>query len=256
MVAHNASFNCVAAKVLVTAKGWNQQEAFLAQLRQELAATPPRQAYYPGAQERYQAFLGHYPQSQALAPRTEQIVPWTIIPDISPLPGEYALTHEAFCGVLAEVSLDAVDAGDFLVQAVDFANQKVWGTLSCVLLVHPTTQKAYAAELDRAIAALRYGGIGVNVWTGVNYSLGVTSWGAFPGHSLTDICSGRGVVHNTYLFDYPQKSVVRAPFRISPTPAWFATHKNLLELGKRLTAFEAKPTWGRLLSVVLAALKG
>lgn len=254
MVAHNASFNCVAAKVLVTARGWHQQKAFLAQLHQELAATPSRQAYYPGAQERYQAFLDRYPRSQALAPRTEQIVPWTVISE-SPQ-GGYALTHEAFCGVLAEVTLDTVDAGEFLAQAVDFANQKVWGTLSCVLLVHPKTQKAYAAELDQAIANLRYGGIGVNVWTGINYLLGVTTWGAFPGHSLTDICSGRGVVHNTYLFDHPQKSVVHAPFRISPTPAWFATHKNLLELGKRLTTFEADPSWGKFLRVILAALKG
>ena len=256
MVAHNASFNCVAAKAVVTAKGWDQREAFLARLHQELAAIPPRQAYYPGAQQRYQAFLDHYPQSQALAPRTEQIVPWTVIPEVSPEQEEYALTHEAFCGVLAEVTLDVVDAGEFLTQAVDFVNQKVWGTLSCVLLVHPETQKAYAAELEEAIATLRYGGIGLNVWTGINYSLGVTTWGAFPGHSLTDICSGRGVVHNTYLFDHPQKSVVRAPFRIMPTPAWFVTHKNLLQLGKRLTAFEAAPTWDKFLSVILAAIKG
>lgn len=255
MVAHNASFNCAAAKVVVTAAGWRQRQAFLAQLHQELAAIPPRQAYYPGAQQRYQAFLDHYPQAQALALRTEEIVPWTVIPHVPPKSG-YALTQEAFCGVLAEVSLEAADAREFLTQAVEFANHQVWGTLSCTLLIHPETEKNLAAALEQAIAALRYGAIGINLWTGVIYSLGSTSWGAFPGHSLTDIGSGRGVVHNTYLFDHPQKSVVRAPFRIRPTPAWFANHKNLRQLAKRLAAFEAAPTWGKLPGVIWAALQG
>lgn len=255
MVAHNASFNCTAAKVIVTAKGWAQREAFLAQLHRELAAIPARQAYYPGAQQRYQSFLEHYPQAQALAPKTEQSIPWTVT-KVSPALGEYALTHEAFCGVLAEVSLEATNAPEFLVQAVEFANHRVWGTLSCNLLVDPVTEKSCAVELERAIANLRYGGIGVNVWTGVVYLMGIPTWGAFPGQSLMDIGSGRGVVHNTYLFDHPQKSVVRAPFRIRPTPAWFANHRNLLQLAKRLIAFEAAPAWNQLPGVFIAALKG
>lgn len=256
MVAHNASFNCTAAKVIVTAKGWAQREAFLAQLHQELTAIPVRQAYYPGAQQRYQRFLEHYPQAQALASKTEQSVPWTIIPEVSPETGEYALTQEAFCGVLAEVALEATDASEFLAQAVEFANQKIWGTLSCNLLIDPVTEKSCAVELEGAIANLRYGGIGVNVWTGVVYLMGIPTWGAFPGQSLMDIGSGRGVVHNTYLFDHPQKAVVRAPFRIRPTPAWFANHRNLLQLAKRLITFEAAPAWNRLPGVFIAALKG
>jgi hypothetical protein len=256
MVTHNASFNCDAAKVLVTAKGWKQRDAFLTLLHQELAAIPNRQAYYPGAKERYQAFLDHYPQAQALTCADQESIPWTVIPDISPTLGEYALNHEAFCGLLAEVSLDAHEPGEFLAKAVNFANQKVKGTLSCVLLVHPATEKAYSTEIDQAIADLRYGAIGVNVWSAIVYALGSTTWGAFPGNPLTNIGSGRGVVHNTYLFDYPQKSVVRSPFRIFPTPGWFVTNKNLLELGKRITAFEANPQWYRLPGLILAALKG
>src|SRR6185437_14398779 len=48
MVAQNASFNCNAAKVLLTAKGWLQGKAFLASVEKALAAVPPRKAYYPG----------------------------------------------------------------------------------------------------------------------------------------------------------------------------------------------------------------
>ena len=103
---------------------------------------------------------------------------------------------------------------------------------------------------------MRYGAIGVNVWPALAYGLAVTAWGAYPGHPLTDIRSGIGTVHNTYLLDHPEKSVVRAPFRIRPTPAWFGDHRNLAELGRRITYYEANPSLTRLPGVIAAALKG
>ena len=255
-VAHNASFNCAAAKVLVTAKGWNQREEFLQQVDRELAKIPPRSAYYPGAQERYRAFLDQYPQAQAIGTRTETIVPWTVIPDLPAEAEEYAFSTEAFCGVLAEVSLEASSAAEFLPQAVEFANQKLWGTLSCTVLVDGMTQRQNREEFEAEIANLRYGSIGVNVWSGVIYSLPSLTWGAFPGQSLADIGSGRGVVHNTYLFDHPQKSVLYAPFCIRPTPLWFAGHRNLEPLARRFAELQATPTWDRFFAVIVAALKG
>ncbi|MBD2099464.1 aldehyde dehydrogenase family protein [Leptolyngbya sp. FACHB-261] len=263
MVVHNASFNCAAAKVLVTAEGWPQREAFLAQLRRELAAIAPRKAYYPGAHQRYQAFLARYPQAEALSPGSEEVVPWTLIPNVPPQASEYALNEEAFCGVLTEVPLPVAEAEAFLDQAVAFANSSIWGTLSCTILIDPTTAKKHAGRLDRAIANLRYGGIGINVWSGVLYGLMVTSWGAFPGQPLTEIQSGRGTVHNTLLFDHPQKSILWAPFRIQPTPAWFANHKNLRQLGKRLLALEVARVSKKglsllpeIMSVLAAGLRG
>jgi hypothetical protein len=255
-IAHNASFNCASGQVLVTAAGWAQRTEFLTTIRRELTITPSRQAYYPGAQDRYQAFLDRYPQSRPLGVRTPEIVPWTIIPDVPALGGEYALTEEAFCGVLAEVSIDANTAVDFLAQAVDFANDRLWGTLSCTVLIDRHSQRKYRVELDNAIANLKYGAIGVNIWSAMLFYFGSTTWGAYPGNSIAKIGSGIGVVHNTYLFDRPQKSVVYAPFRIFPTPAWFATHKNLLGMAKHLLKFEAYPTWQNLPAVVMAALRG
>ena len=38
-------------------------------------------------------------------------------------------------------------------------------------------------------------------------------WGAFAGdQTLADVGSGLGGVHNSYLYDHPQKAVVRTPF--------------------------------------------
>lgn len=256
MVAHNGSFNCNAAKVVVTADRWPQRTVFLENIERVLEATAPRSAYYPGAQQRYDGFLERYPQAKALSARTSSVVPWTVIPEVPAVEGEYALTREAFCGVLAQVSLKASDPRSFLEAMVELGNDVCWGTLSCMILVHPETQKTYAAELDRAIAELRYGGIGINVWAGVIYALVSPTWGAYPGHPLEDIQSGRGVVHNGFLFDHPQKSIVRAPFRIRPTPAWFPDHKTGHLLGPALTRFEAKPSILNLAPVLAAAIRG
>jgi acyl-CoA reductase-like NAD-dependent aldehyde dehydrogenase len=257
MVAHNASFNCNACKVVVTARGWRQREDFLARVERELAAAPQRRAYYPGAQERYSAFLAKYPAAKPLgAPRTPTVVPWTVLPDVPAADGEYALTNEAFCGVLAEVTLDAHEPGEFLEAATRFANEQCWGTLSCMILIRPEEQRRHAASFEKALSELRYGGIAVNAWAGLVYALVTTTWGAFPEHPLDDIRSGRGVVHNALLLDHPQKSVVRAPFIARPIPVWFVGHRTLNRIGPLLTKVEAKPDLGTVVSLVAAALRG
>lgn len=256
MVAQNASFNCVAAKVVVTPRGWELRERFLKKLEAALAATPPRRAYYPGAQQRYEQFLDKYPQAKVLGARGPEIVPWTLIPDVPARQGEHALTTEAFCGVLAETSIDAAHAEEFLLRAVPFVNESVWGTLSCMLLIHPETQRSLGPALDQSLTDLRYGTIALNGWTGAGYGLGHTTWGAFPGHTDDDIQSGRGVVHNTFLFDHPERTVIYMPFRIKPTPPWFADNKNLRALGERLTRFEGDPSMLRFASLLAQAIRG
>lgn len=256
MVANNGSFNCNAAKAVVVASGWAQKDQFLSLVRQHLQNTPSRKSYYPGAQQRYQGFLDQYPNAIPLGERHDDVVPWTIIPNVPAVKGEYALTNEAFCGVLAEVELQANDAAEFIDEMVRFGNDVAWGTLSCMILIDPRTEKAHKAAFASAIENLKYGGIGINVWAGVIYGTVAPTWGAHPGHTLHDIQSGRGFVHNGFLIDNPQKSVLRAPFKIAPKPAWFADHKNLPQLGERLTRFEAWPSLFRAIPVVIAALKG
>jgi len=256
MVAQNASFNCNAAKVLVTAKGWPQRERFLEKVHAALARAPARKAYYPGAETRYRGFLDKYPAAKPLGAAGEGIVPWTVIPNVPAKHGEYALTNEAFCGVLAEVELEATTAAEFLERAVQFANDDCWGTLSCMLMIDEATARRESKLLDSVVERLRYGGVCINSWAGLLYALASPTWGAFPGHPNTDIQSGTGVVHNTFLLDYPQKSVVRAPFRIRPAPAWFFDHKNLLGLGKSLLHLEASGGVGNFVATALAGMKG
>ncbi len=125
-----------------------------------------------------------------------------------------------------------------------------------MVLVHPATMAEHGAALERAIEGLRYGGVGVNAWPGLIYGLVSPTWGAFPGHPPEDIQSGVGVVHNTHMFDHPEKTVLRAPFRQMPAPPYVGGVKNLTELGRRMFDLETAPSWGKLAGVAVTALKG
>jgi hypothetical protein len=165
---------------------------------------------------------------------------------------------EAFCSLFSETALAAPDAASFLDEAVRFCNEVVWGTLSATVLVHPRSLRAQpvADSLERAVADLRYGGIGVNVWHALVFAISSTTWGAYPGHPDTDIQSGAGVVGNAAMFSGTQKSVVRGPFRSRPKPAWFATNTNTYPVMRQLLDFEAKPRPSALAKLLAASLKG
>jgi acyl-CoA reductase-like NAD-dependent aldehyde dehydrogenase len=256
MVTQNGSFNCNAAKVVVTWKDWPLRERFLGALEDALRRAPPRKAYYPGAEQRYKNFVEKYPNHKILGQTGDGIVPWTLLPAVPPRRGEYALSNEAFCGVLAECGLEAGDESAFFDAVLSFANDECWGTLSCMVMVHPETEKKYAAKFDHLIAHLRYGGIAVNGWAGGIYGMCQTTWGAYPGHALDDIQSGRGVVHNTLLFDHPQKSVLQYPWNLQPKAVWAASHRSLRDVGPALLASEARPGITKLPRLVVAALRG
>jgi aldehyde dehydrogenase (NAD(P)+) len=266
---HNGGFNCIASQVLVLSAGWPQREAFLDAVRETFRSIPARTPYYPGAAARQGRAVSAHPTAELLdAPGTAE-VPRTLIPGIDPADvNAHAFREEFFGGVLAETALPGSGPAEFLEQAVRFANDRLRGTLGANLIVDPTTARVLGARMDTAVAALRYGSVSVNTWAGVAYILPQATWGAFPGHTDADIQSGRGVVHNSLLFDRPQKTVVTGRFRpfprawltwdlhLGPKPPWFVTHRSAEEVGRLLTRFAAKPSLGQLPAIVATALKG
>lgn len=120
------------------------------------------------------------------------------------------------------------DTAAFLHKAVDWVNACCFGSLCCAIMVHPKTEKRYAREFDEAIQNLEYGCITINCPTHLGYAVTSLPWGAFPKQrSRREIGSGVGMVHNTFMFDHPQKGVLRAPWRFVPKPFWFARHTNI-----------------------------
>jgi hypothetical protein len=256
MVANNASFNCNAAKLLITSASWPQRDRFLSLLEETLRTVPTRKAYYPGSDRKYDAFMAAHPEAKQLAPRTPDVLPWTTIFRVDSDSDDMVFTREAWCAIIAETGLKANGPVDFLEKATAFCNDRMWGTLSCSVIIDPRTQKSHAAALDKAVAELRYGSVAVNHWAALSYGLVATTWGAYPEHTLDEVVSGIGVVHNTFMFEKPQKSVVWGPFTMSPKPPWFSTHKNAHVVAKKLVAFEHKPTLWKFLGIAMAAMKG
>ena len=258
MLVNNAGFNCISARVVVTHAAWPQREAFLGALTQSLAEIRTRRAYYPGAHARHDSFVAAHPEAEEFGRGPADALPWTFIRNVPPgHTDDICFNVESFCGEMAETALTAPDAAAFVDAAVAFCNDVVWGTLGCTILASPSSMKApeVSEALERAIADLRYGSIGFNVWHGVSFALSCTTWGAYPGHSRTDIQSGCGVVGNAAMFDRPQKSVVRAPFRSRPKPPWFATAPDSYEVMRRFVAFEADPSAAKIPGLLLAAVR-
>ncbi|OLD80136.1 MAG: hypothetical protein AUG54_05615 [Ktedonobacter sp. 13_1_20CM_4_53_7] len=260
MLTNNAGFNCNATRVVVQHREWEQRDQLLQHMRNILAQVPTRIAYYPGAHNRYQAFVSAHPEAEQFGTTTEKELPWTLIAGVNPdATDDLCFTTEAFCSLFAETNIDAASVPEYIDRAVDLANKHHWGTLNATIIVHPTSLKdpAVAAAVERAVANLRYGTIGVNYWAGTGFVLCVTTWGAFPGHEMHDIQSGVGVVHNTLMFSRPQKSVLRAPFRSSPTPPWFVTRgKTARKVFPKLVDLEVSPSPWKVPGILWSAMTG
>jgi hypothetical protein len=209
--------------------------------------------------QRHEFFCASHPEAERFGTPVEGQLPWVLVPSLDPArKGDVCFTTEAFCGVLGETGLAAHNVGEYIDRAVAFANDNLWGTLNATILVHPSSLRdpTVAAALDRAIANLRYGSIAVNIWAATAFGLGVVTWGGFPGSPLDDIQSGTGFVHNTLMFDRPQKSVVRAPFRMRPTPPWFSARGLAgAKLFSKLVRFEAAPSPLKLPSIMRSAMR-
>ena len=256
MIAINASCNCNAAKTLMTWKAWPQRQAFLRRIEEILASLPPRTAYYPGSADKFAAFLRAHPEAKRLAEPSEGVIPWTSIFDVdSARAGDIVFCEEAWCPIIAETALAAGDEGQFLDEAVRFCNDRLWGTLSCTLIAHPKTQARLGDRFERAIETLRYGTVSVNHWCAIGFVFSVTPWGAAPGHTLQDVGSGIGMVHNPLMLDRPVKSVIRGPFTQCPRPIWFVTHRSAHIVARRMTEFEAQPSWRKLLPIAWHAMR-
>jgi len=259
MLTNNAGFNCTTPRVIITPAGWRLRHRFLNAVRARLAATPVRTAYYPGAEQRFDQFLGAHPDAELYGTRGDGRLPWALITDLDPgARDDPCFTTEAFCSVFAELPLPSADTVDYLERAVAFANESLWGSLNVTLIVHRATMRNpdLADAVEQAVADLRYGTVSINHWSALGFALGTTPWGAFPGHPRNDIGSGTDVVHNTLMFSRSEKTVIRAPFRAWPKPIWFSSHRTARRLAPQLVRFEARPSLLRLVAMLPRAMWG
>lgn len=258
----NGGFNCIAAQVIVLSDQWEAHDRFLEEVNRVIEEQPSRPAYYPNGDLR----------RQVVASRPDAITtgasPCTHVRDVKWYESDPAFAEEFFSAAFVSTSLPQRDPGHFLEAAVEFVNERLEGTLGTVIVIDPVTARNLGDRLDHAIGRLRYGAVGINVWTAFNFLQPRSSWGAFPGHSLNSIGSGIGSVHNALMFDQPEKSVARGPFRpiprawlagefhMSPRPPWYLTSPTGANTSERITRFTADHSPRHLPGIFASALRG
>jgi aldehyde dehydrogenase (NAD(P)+) len=258
----NGGFNCIATQVVILPSDWDGSEQLLGAIKKVVDRLPPRYPYYPGAEERRRAVAAERGSV------TVGASPVTWLPDLDCEHDHRAFSEEFFSAAFAVTRLPADDLTSYLEAAVDFANERLEGTLGANLIIHPATVRSLGPRLEQVIGRLRYGAIAINTWTAFNFLQPRGSWGGFPGHTLDRVGSGIGVVHNALLFDRPEKSVARGPFRpmprswlrgeftLSPKPPWFLTSRTGAETARIFTRFGADHSPRHLPALFAAALRG
>ncbi len=259
----NSGHNCIATQVLIMPEEWTGTERLLQEVENEIANAEKRPAYYPGSEERQNAAREH-----ANAKCLDSGVDRTIIYDADSQIDEPCFRDEYFSPVLATISIPGDNPSAFIQAAVQFANENLDGTLGANIIIDPKTARENKADLDQAIADLKYGSIGVNTWCALAFLAAGGAWGAYPGHTYDNIQSGIGVVHNAFLFDKTEKTVATGPFRnfprsllhgelhMAPRPPWFVYNKTAHTTAKRLTYFAEKENILALPGIFASALRG
>ncbi|MFF0595554.1 aldehyde dehydrogenase family protein [Streptomyces antibioticus] len=260
---NNSGHNCVATQILLVPRDWDGTERLLAEIRRVLGELPRRGPYYPGSADRLAAVTRAHPEAETYGDDDCRV----LVPDLADA-DDPMLTDEVFAGALGVVRLPGEDVTAFLRAATEFANERLPGTLGATLLVHPRTERAHRSAVEEAVAGLRYGTLGVNCWSAFGFLLGYTPWGAFPGHDRRDIGSGVGFVHNAFLLEDVEKTVLRAPFApaprglltgspsLSPRPPYYVTNRTGRTTMQRLTAYATDRRLSRLPGIFLSALRG
>lgn len=257
-MALNAAFCCCTPRILVTAANWPQRGTFLDLLADALSRTPTRPAYYPGAVEKYRLATTGRNQVRRIGPAGNNILPWTIVTGLDPWNASDPAFHvEYFCPVLFETTLSASNTNEFILNAVDFCNTRLWGTLNATLIVHPTTQKdpALSGAVENAITWLKYGTVAVNAYPAMSFAFGTPPWGAHPGSTPVDIQSGTGFVHNARMLEGIEKVVMRHPLTTFPKPFYFPSHRTATRLMPKLVAVEENAGWLGVPGVVMTAMR-
>lgn len=250
-ITNNAGFNCLATRVIVTCQNWPQRREFLRLLQQSLQSIPKRPAYYPGALERYRRFT-----QTNIDPDDSGCLPYRLLESQSIDENPLVFQEESFTCVCVETPLASQTASQFLDEAVALCNLRLPGTLCASVSFPKLFVEQKRRIISQALGTLRYGCVSVNQWSALAYSLLTPPWGGAPGASLEDAQSGIGQVHNTYLLERVEKTVLYGPLVNFPKPVWFPGHRNALRVGRELIGLYHQPSNYRLMKLFQHALIG
>ena len=225
-IVNNTSFNCIATKLVVTARSWEQREAFLGLVHQRLAAVPPRAAWYPGAAAAWATVAGR-------AAPADGTLPWAFRVGIDPAGDAELVEREWFVPVAAEVPLVADSIEAFCTRVHEFA-ARLPGSLAASVTKPDALAARDRARVELLVEHLAFGVVAVNTWSALGYSFGSVPWGGFPGATLAAPRSGIGFVHDPLFLPLVHNTILRAPLAPRLLPAWFPWHRHGTTLARGL----------------------
>lgn len=205
----NGGAVCGRPQTIITSRNWPQRDQFIAALRKAIAEeTFGTATYYPGVDQTKARFLENQPSAEVIKPEggAHPNSDFVFIPGIGE--DDFAIHNEAFCQICSELPLDTEnDAADFLTKATAFCNDRLLGSLGCMILIDNATLKAHEKRVHQAVQELCYGGIAVNnvppnIW--LNAYL---TWGGC-GETTENFVSGVGNFGNGLNFENIVKSVI------------------------------------------------
>lgn len=239
----NGGAVCGRPQTIITSKNWSQREQFLNELRKAISEeTFACSSHYPGVNKTKEAFIENQATAEILKPENgkHNNSDFVLIPGISE--DDFAVTNEAFCQIYSEIPLDvSTNTDEFLTNATKFCNNKLLGSLGCMILVDNDTMKINEARVHQAIRELDYGGIAVNdvppnIW--LNAYL---TWGGC-GETKEDFVSGVGNFGNALNFDNIKKSVIINDF--NATSFELTNRKRVEHLLENVSYFAIDQSWG------------
>jgi acyl-CoA reductase-like NAD-dependent aldehyde dehydrogenase len=257
-LAINAGCLCFAPRVLVQNKNWAQREALIKAISDVMRSVPTHKAFYPGSKERHAAFIAAHPDAFQFGDSSQGHLPWTLIADVDPNnKNDICFTTDAFCSLFAETALEASSIPEYIDKAVDFVNRTLWGTLSAYIIIHPKSLRdsKIAASLERALANLCYGTISINETVGLVWVYMRSPWGGYPGHDIYNVQSGIGFNNNVYMFNRPEKTIVRGTFNKIFDPS-LVTFKNFPEFCKKFAFYSASPSIWKMPGMLWSMMRG
>lgn len=253
---------CAAPQLYILPRNWKWRKAFRQRLKYWLAfhaqqegTTPP---FYPNSFHSQKIFQEAYPDSEYIfPPNTEKTAEelrllspkkqmMLFIPDctVSDANENNSLIFkkEAFCPVLGEVPLD-FDGSDndgmkFLNQALNFTQKNVYGSLTMTIIATDSFLKQNKRPINELLANMPYGAVGINIWSGMIFSLPKMVWGAYPGASA----SGEGFIGNIFQYKGVEKAILRANFHNLPRRlAWIRNTRTCNKVLERFGRYKLRP---------------
>lgn len=215
-IINNTSFNCIATKLVVTCRQWEQRNAFLDRISYRLQNLPRRPAWFPGSAETWEQASGQMLPQDGLLP----FVFRTGLP-LETDPSWKA--HEWFVPVVDEMTLDAKDIEEFCLKSTALA-RRLPGSLAASVTVPQFLSSWDTVRANLLLEHLPFGVVAQNCWSAIAYSMGAVPWGGHPGGTRSDPKSGIGFVHDPFMFPLIHNSIIRGPLVSQIRPPWFPWH--------------------------------